>query len=85
MKRNIQKREIRKHGFKWPLHPQQLLSWFVFFFNFGSYYIIDVISLSFNVGLAVFLSTLYLILSLVVLYLAVLATKTDPTDPTIKL
>jgi hypothetical protein len=85
MKKSVQKRDIRKHGFKWPLHPQQLLSWFVFFFNFGSYYIIDVISLAHNVGLAISLSILYLIVSLAVLYLAVFSTKTDPTDPTIKL
>ena len=65
------------------MHPQQLLSWFVFFFNFGAYYTIDVISLAHNVGLAVFLAVLYLVISVVVFYLAIKATRADPTDPTV--
>lgn len=63
----------------------QLLTWTVFFFNFGCYYAIDVVTFSDNVGLTIFLSAQYLLVSLVVLYYAVLATQADPSDPTIRL
>ena len=76
---------VRSNGFQWPLHPQQLLSWLVFFFNFGLYFVVDVISLSSSKGLSVFLSILYSIISYIVLFLAIKTTKSDPSDPTIKL
>lgn len=63
----------------------QVLTWLVFAFNFGLYYAVDVITLSTNLGVAMFLSVQYLLISAVVVYFGVVATVTDPSDPTIKL
>jgi hypothetical protein len=62
-----------------------MLTWLVFFFNFASYYAVIVVSLSYSKGIAIFLGVQYFILSAVVLSLAIIATRIDPSDPTIKL
>ena len=76
--------DVHYYGFQRPFHPLQVLSWVVFFFNFLTYFLINMVSL-FNHSLALVIccSLLYLVISALVLYYAVKATKVDPSDPLI--
>ena len=51
--------------------------------DFYTYFFINIVSLSYNVALATVLAILYAILFAILIYLAAIATKIDPTDPTI--
>ena len=82
---NIEKRKVRTNGFQWPLHPTQLLTYFIFFGDLFTFYGINMVSLSYNTWLTILLSTVYGVLCVLVFYYAYLATITDPTDPTIQL
>ena len=78
------KSDVRYNGFQKPFHPLQVLSWFVFFFDFLTYYLINMVSLvNHSLVLVVICSLLYLALSITVLYYAIKATKVDPSDPVI--
>lgn len=81
----VEKRpDVKYNGFQRPFHPLQVLSWFVFFFDFLTYYLINMVSLVGQSFVTVIVcSTIYLILSLMVLYYAAKATRIDPSDPTI--
>ena len=80
----IYKKKTRKNGFECPLHPIQLLTFIIFFSDLITYYLIDIICLSYNnLGLTIFLSIIYGIFSIGTLYYAIVATMNDPTDETI--
>lgn len=81
----IEKRKVRTNGFACPLHPTQVFSYVLYGSNFISYFMINMASLGHNQPLAISLSTVYLILSMGTFYYGLLATKIDPTDPTINL
>ena len=76
---------VRLNGFNFPPHPQQLLTYLIFLLDLISFYLINMTSLSFSVPLVVICSIVYFVLSLAVVILAVKATATDPSDPTIEL
>lgn len=61
-----------------------MLSWIVFFFDFLTYYLVNMVSLvGHSLVLVIVCSAVYLVLCLMVLYYAVKATRIDPSDPTI--
>ena len=62
----------------------QIVSWVVFFFDLVTYFLINMVSLAnHSVVLVVICTIVYLILSILVLYYAIKATKIDPSDPII--
>ena len=81
----VEKRpDVHYTGFMRPFHPLQLVSWFVFFFDFVTYFLINMVSLvNHSVALVVICSTVYLILTYLVLYYTIKATSCDPSDPLI--
>ena len=81
----IVKRFVRRNGFDRPFHPLQLISWFVFFYDFLVYFLINMISLSNYEILVVVCSIVYIIICIGVLFYAIKATRCDPSDPTIRL
>lgn len=82
----LKKRDgVRLHGFNFPPNPLQLFTYLIFFLDLVSYYLINMTSLSFSVPLVVICSIIYFVLSVTVVVLAIKATATDPSDPTIEL
>ena len=61
----------------------QLTSWFVILLDLYAYYFIDIVLLSYSLPIAIILSVAYGIIMIAVVWLAIVATKDDPTDPTI--
>ena len=76
---------MRATGFDMPLNPLQLISWFVFFYNFTVFFLVDMIVLAGHTFLVLACSTSFIAFSIGVLIFAVEATRTDPTDPTIRM
>lgn len=74
---------VRRNGWSWPPHPQQIITYVVYFYDFGTFYFINMTTLSVWPALAVTLSIVYFIISMIVLVYAVIATISDPSDPTI--
>ena len=71
-------------GFERPFHPLQVVSWVVFFFDFVTYFLINMVSLvNHSLTLVIVCTLVYLILSVLVLYYAIKATRVDPSDPII--
>ena len=81
----IVKRRVRVNGFACPLHPTQLLTYVIYFGDILSFYAIDMVSLYHNSVLVYVLGSIYLLLTVIVFYYGLQATKRDPTDPTIAL
>ena len=81
----IEKRAVRKNGFNCPIHPTQLLTYFIYFGDLFTFYSIDMVSLSHHTALIIILSTVYFLLALGTLYYGYTCTKINPTDPTIEL
>ena len=81
----IQKRKIRKNGYACPYHPTQIFTFILFFSDIFSYFFIYLVSLAHNLILVYVLAPIYIILATGTAYYCVLATKTDPSDPTIAL
>jgi len=76
---------VHYNGFQRPFHPLQVVSWFVFFFDLLTYFLINMVSLMHHsLGAVVFFSVLYLVISAFILYYAIVATRIDPSDPTIR-
>lgn len=76
--------DVRYNGFQRPFNPLQVISWVVFFFDFFSYYMINMVSLmGHSVAIVIMCSLVYLVICVMVLYYAILATAIDPSDPTI--
>jgi hypothetical protein len=63
----------------------QIISWFIILLDFYTFFFINIVSLSYNIPLAAVLGTVYGIIFVAIIYLAVVATKADPTDPTVYL
>lgn len=55
----------------------------IFFYDLGTFFYINMTVLSINIPLAVVLGILFAINDAFVLFFAILATKSDPTDPTV--
>lgn len=72
----------RKNGFQRPLHPLQVISWVYFGLKSVSFYLI-VTPAIINMNLAYYISILsiYGMLIVLVVSLAVKATFSNPTDP----
>ena len=81
----VEKRsDVHYTGFDAPFHPLQILSWIVFFFDFLTYFLVNMVSLwNHSLLLVIGCSLLYLVLSTLVLCYAVRATRVDPSDPII--
>jgi len=78
------KGDVQYNGFQRPFHPLQVVSWVVFFFDFATYFLINMVSLvGHSLAAVIICSTLYFTLSVLVLYYGIKATKIDPSDPTI--
>lgn len=75
---------MRQTGFDLPLHPLQILSYVVFAYDFLTYYLVNMTSLSSSLLLVSLLGVAYLAISVVVVVYAVKATRSDPSDPTIR-
>ena len=75
---------VRETGFDLPLHPLQIVSYVVFGYDFLTYYLVNMTSLSANLLLVSALGVVYLAISIVVVVYAVRATRSDPSDPTIR-
>jgi hypothetical protein len=76
--------DVHYTGFMRPFNPLQILSWIVFFFDFITYFLINMVSLvNHSIALVIICTIVYLVLSYLVLYYAIKATKTDPSDPII--
>jgi hypothetical protein len=80
---DIIERKVRNHGLECPLHPTQVLTYLILFFDILSYYFIDMVSLAHNLPLIIALSVVYLVCCLATVYYGYLASKISPTDPTI--
>ena len=52
--------------------------------DFVSYYLIDMASLSYNLGVCICCSIVYFVISSLVVYFWYITTKADPSDPTIR-
>ena len=75
----------RGNGFELPLHPLQVISWFVFGYDLFVYFFISMVSLS-NYGVFVALcSIIYISICAGVVFYAVKGTRCNPSDPTIRL
>ena len=61
-----------------------MISWFVFGFDFITFFAVDMVSLAYNPGLVAVLSVLFIVIQIITVYYCVMATKCDPTDPTIR-
>ena len=71
-------------GFQRPFHPLQVVSWVVFFFDFVTYFLVNMVSLvNHSLALVIVCTLVYLVLSFLVLYYAIKATRIDPSDPII--
>ena len=82
--RVLKKPGVHYTGFERPFHPLQVVSWVVFFFDFITYFLINMVSLvNHSLVLVIVCTLVYLILSYLVLYYAIKATKIDPSDPLI--
>jgi hypothetical protein len=79
----IPKTGSRQHGFQCPFNPSQIATYLVFFYDLGTFFYINMTVLSLNTPLVVILGLAYVVILAVVLLFAILATKSDPTDPTV--
>ena len=82
---DIIERKVRNHGLECPLHPTQVLTYFIFGFDILSYYFIDMVSLAHNLPLIIALGTVYFICCTATTYYGYLAARINPADPTILL
>tara|TARA_B110000285_G_scaffold203204_1_gene239117 strand:- start:2020 stop:2544 length:525 start_codon:yes stop_codon:yes gene_type:complete len=82
---DIIERKVRNHGLECPLHPTQVLTYFIFGFDILSYYFIDMVSLAHNLPLIIALGTVYFICCIATTYYGYLAARINPADPTILL
>lgn len=76
-------KKVKRNGFSMPLHSYQIISWVIFTLDTYAFYFINIITFSFEPALAIGLGVGYLVLLVGVLYYAIMATKSDPTDPTV--
>jgi len=72
---------VRTHGFQFPLNFYQILSWIIFLFEFCATILLFIASLP--IALKIVGGILILITMSATVYYAYLATKCDPTDPTV--
>ena len=78
------KPDVHYTGFQRPFHVLQVVSWIVFAFDFFTYFLINMVSLfNHSLVLVILASLVYLSLTAAVLYYAIKATKSDPSDPII--
>ena len=81
----IVKRKVRTNGLQCPLHPTQVLTYFIFGGDIVTYYLINLVSLGHNMPLIIALGTIYGILAIGVFYYGFSSIKINPQDPTITL
>ena len=79
----IPKTGSRQHGFQCPFNPSQIATYLIFLYDLGTFFCINMTVLSSNTPLVVILGLAYVLNSAVVVFFAILATKSDPTDPTV--
>ena len=74
---------IKPHGCMCPVHPFQIIAYFLFFFYAYVFYFIDIVAWT-DASYLIYIFTIpYSILFILIAVVAVLATLSDPTDPTI--
>ena len=76
-----QRDDVHYTGFQRPFHPLQVVSWVVFFFDFLTYFLVNMVSLyNHSLWLVIGCSIIYLVLSALVLCYAIRATRVDASD-----
>jgi hypothetical protein len=76
-------KKIKKNGLALPLNPLQVIAWFVMLLDFYAYYFINIVAFSYSIAISTVIAIIFTGLIIAILYYGVLATVTDPTDPTI--
>jgi hypothetical protein len=79
----IIKRRVHIHGLKCPWNLFQILSYLVILLDSYAFYFITIVAYSYSAGISVTIGIIYSLILMVVLYYGYIATKIDPTDPTI--
>jgi hypothetical protein len=74
---------VKPTGFMCPMHPVQILSYVVFFFDGYCFYFISIAIWSESTALSWSFAVPYTILFILVIVFAVIVTLSDPTDPTV--
>lgn len=75
--------KVKHHGCVCPFNIMQILSYVVFAFLVYSYYFINAILFSYSIVLLCLLTIPYSINLILIVIAALLATISDPTDPTV--
>ena len=78
------RRKVKKHGFIKPLNCLQILSWFIFFLDLIVFFSTNLYVVPYeddNIHGIAWFGVFYFLLAAVVVTLAVMATRMDPTDP----
>ena len=76
-------KKVKRNGFSLPLHSYQITSWFIFALDTYAFYFINVVTFSYQPSISILLGVSYMILFLGVTFYAIMATRSDPTDPTV--
>lgn len=74
---------VKPHGCMCPMHPLQLVSYLLFTFYAYVFYFVELVTLRTQVVAAVLVAIFYSALFFAVACVAVAATLSDPTDPTV--
>ncbi len=74
---------VKPHGCMYPFHPFQIASYFLFFFYAYVFYFIDLVAWADTPGLAYSFAIPYSMLFIGIAVVAIIATLSDPTDPTV--
>ena len=77
---DIENRAVRKNGFQFPCHPQQISTYVVFGFDLITFYGVNMLSMGGNPTVVVSCGTAYGLICVAVVVLAWKATSCDPTD-----
>ena len=73
----------RKNGCKCPFHPFQIIAYILFITKLVCFYMVIPIGLINSIPASTIFCILYFTCVLFVLYFTIVATKIDPTDPTV--
>ena len=77
------KTKSRKNGFELPFHPTQMLTFIIYISDIGTFFFIDIPSILHLQSMAIILSIVFVPLSISTFYFAFMATKENPTDPSV--
>lgn len=80
---SLHQRGVKRNGCKCPFHPFQLASYFIALLYAYVFYFLDLVALLDYPAACYTLTAAYSCLLIAVVSIAILATLSDPTDPTI--